>query len=1196
MMSENDSRTNGGKRNEMESKEKDPSVISIPAEHGDQKESTPSKIGASVNGEEPKEPESIKVDTVTEKAKELEAKEDDAFVSPETNAQENAFIPVDGVSALNAAELEKEVLANIRNSLHGAVTRENLEQNKKSRMSENYRTANGDIEKESESKEKDPSVNSISVDHGGLKESAPSKTVGCVNEESPKEPEGAKMDINIEETKEVELKEELASTRLGACVNEGEPKKPESTKIDIDIEKTTEVESKEESASSKTGACVNEEETKEPALAEMNIDMEKTKELESKKDDACVTSTQTENEDPEEPASSKAAVGVNGRVSKDPEPVKKDTGVTEVFVESKAKSSNDTSINLAQSVVDDDGSFLRTFVGRRVYAEFPDNEQWYWGIVTSVRERRGKLPSFSVWFDDGDSLDDLSGKNILTVEEYQKKWQHIFKKPPPKLPKHLKEAEFDEKNHRIIVDETYTPSNSDTEDALDDKVEVAEHEGVENDTSRYDESFSEEIAADTTKNERGRKSSRKRKEKPEELSSSKEIGSRVYCKFKNDNYYWGEIIGKSLVDGIYVVQSDDGDVTEIQDVCDNAIEQNIFTEVEYKTIAGKEPPKKKRKSSSFHALTSKEVFNLRCKTCAFCEMEPCGRCSWCKKKGKNSSRSICIQNMCCKIPYERKKQIVPGFPSGWTFASGEQSIFSDTNFCGLMIRSPNGDTFSNVDEAMQSCKGLSRHQTEKIQVQFQSYLGGSVLYSDENHHLHQRPYMAEWTDVRGNKKVLYGTITECMLDKTDNSHTEFTVVFNDDSRADVRGIEGQFGLEVPRTQKLNKSKALGGHLAFNVKTGLGNVAVPQNIRAFRWNTPDMRMETIVSNESGTNIPRLILTWNGFRLVFSVRKSTIPQSGFGVFVECTSLIPGRRKLVLNESEMLDLGVYAPFRSKDLKLASVFLLKNYIHCLKCEEWSFDVESKNDTLQFDITNDHDGEIHEIAAKHIPAYVNECRMEDTPTVHARHDPEGAVHYLLGVMDKKFVLPADGKPSEIFINYGPDYERVRIRKNYSFLSASDQEPYKKSKSREGAEYFLELMTFGDREVSSCIRFFCDMFASTSISSTQVICRSLAVTVLLRHRGRALQKAMGTENLFAIEFESDLKACDVLIEKLLCLHNAKKLKELNDKQDFDSLIKESIEPLVNELELKTIQKVMTNILEHKAASFDELVSDLGIEL
>lgn len=552
--------------------------------------------------------------------------------------------------------------------------------------------------------------------------------------------------------------------------------------------------------------------------------------------------------------------------------------------------------------------------------------------------------------------------------------------------------------------------------------------------------------------------------------------------------------------------------------------------------------------------------------------------------------------MCCQIPYEKKKQIAPGFPSRWTFATGEESMFSNTNFCGLMICSPDGDKFSDLDKAIKACRGLSRSQIEKLQVQFQSFLGGSVLYSDENHHLHQKPYMSEWTDVNGSKKVLYGTITECMLDKTDAKHTEFTVVYNDDSRADVHGIGEQLGLEVPRTQTLNKAKAFGGNSIFNMKAGFPSSALLQNAKSFRWMTPDMRTESIISNESGTKLPRLVLTWNGFRLVFSARKSTIPESGFGVFVECTSLIPGRKKMVLNESEMLDLGVYAPFRPEDLKLSCVFLLKNYVHNLKCEEWSFDVESKNDTLQFDITNDHDGELHEIAAKHIPAYVNECRIEENPTVHARHDPEGAVHYLFGLLDKKFVLPADGRPSEIFINYGPDYERVRIRKDYSFLPASDQEPFKKTASREGAEYFLELIAFGEREVSSCIRFFRDTFASANISCPSVVSRSLAVAVLLRHRGRALQKEMESSNPFTIEFQSDLSDCDVLIEKLLCLQENQKLKELNERNESTSLIQETITPLLSELEDTILQRVLSAILENKGLSFEEVISDPSVEL
>ena len=210
----------------------------------------------------------------------------------------------------------------------------------------------------------------------------------------------------------------------------------------------------------------------------------------------------------------------------------------------------------------------------------------------------------------------------------------------------------------------------------------------------------------------------------------------------------------------------------------------------------------------------------------------------------------------------------------------------------------------------------------------------------------------------------------------------------------------------------------------------------------------MRTEELVYGSDGKKLPRLILVWTSYQLLFTVGPSTIPNAGLGVFVQCTSLVPARTHLRLKKGEMLDLGVYAPFRKEDVKEECVFLVKNFIMGLKCEEWTFDAGPTQVSYQFDITDDWTGELHDLAAQHIPAYVNESNMESLPSVHAEHDPEGVVHYLLGGRTNDLILPADGSKVELFINYGPKYERVRIRKNYSFLPPAQQLSAVKSQGR----------------------------------------------------------------------------------------------------------------------------------------------------
>lgn len=132
-----------------------------------------------------------------------------------------------------------------------------------------------------------------------------------------------------------------------------------------------------------------------------------------------------------------------------------------------------------------------------------------------------------------------------------------------------------------------------------------------------------------------------------ELSSKKDIGSRVYCKFTNNAYYWGEIVDKrTLMTGIqYAVQFDDGDFLDhVPDTTDDAEEGNIYTEYGYYERVGVYPPK--RQSSLPPAkvrkidirLTPAELYEKRCKTCSTCTENDCMRCNSCINNRNNRAK------------------------------------------------------------------------------------------------------------------------------------------------------------------------------------------------------------------------------------------------------------------------------------------------------------------------------------------------------------------------------------------------------------------------------------------------------------------------------------------------------------------------------------------------------------------------------
>ena len=203
------------------------------------------------------------------------------------------------------------------------------------------------------------------------------------------------------------------------------------------------------------------------------------------------------------------------------------------------------------------------------------------------------------------------------------------------------------------------------------------------------------------------------------------------------------------------------------------------------------------------------------------------------------------------------------------------------------------------------------------------------------------------------------------------------------------------------------------------------------------------------------VPFLQLVVKGYLLQFVVKLSNIPDAGFGVFVQCVKNFgvssnakkkknnnngngssssdygdaEDRDQFVLGDYEMLDLGIYAPFQHDDIKTESVFKLKNFIHQLACDEWSFSSSRSNEV--YDITGDVDGKPHEIARSHTLMYVNECNEGESPNIRAVHDVSGAVHYLMEVD----ALEVGGEPRELYIDYGEKYERIRFRKGYSKFS-----------------------------------------------------------------------------------------------------------------------------------------------------------------
>ena len=501
--------------------------------------------------------------------------------------------------------------------------------------------------------------------------------------------------------------------------------------------------------------------------------------------------------------------------------------------------------------------------------------------------------------------------------------------------------------------------------------------------------------------------------------------------------------------------------------------------------------------------------------------------------------------MCRLIQKRLKKQRAPGLPKGWTFASGIGP--------NVTLISPRGVEYFSSKHALDSC-GVQIQDVNASMVEFETYVGGSILWKDDAHFLVGKEYCHEWTDVQSRNKVIYGMITCCERERCCGDYASFTVTYNKESIKSVVRMRTFCGWNIEPTAKMSLDWALGGHLSYVAKHEASIIEEPFRSTPIRqWLTPDMRTEELVYGSDGKKLPRLILVWTSYQLLFTVGPSTIPNAGLGVFVQCTSLVPARTHLRLKKGEMLDLGVYAPFRKEDVKEECVFLVKNFIMGLKCEEWTFDAGPTQVSYQFDITDDWTGELHDLAAQHIPAYVNESNMESLPSVHAEHDPEGVVHYLLGGRTNDLILPADGSKVELFINYGPKYERVRIRKNYSFLPPAQQLSAVKSVHQENAEYLEEIAGFKGSEVTSCMEFVTKIVENGTLPD-EFRLNALCVSVALRYRGRML--LIGGNPFLSVEISDVVKQFKTVIDTLLARENDHLLLMLEGYGGGVSLLRE----------------------------------------
>jgi hypothetical protein len=384
-----------------------------------------------------------------------------------------------------------------------------------------------------------------------------------------------------------------------------------------------------------------------------------------------------------------------------------------------------------------------------------------------------------------------------------------------------------------------------------------------------------------------------------------------------------------------------------------------------------------------------------------------------------------------------KAQPIPDTPS-WSFYFSDlkDETIADSPFVlfckelrGLRVVNPQGQVYGCLKVAFEASLPSKEAVEHGVRQFYEDYLGLRLKVPQRRHPLLNRRYFRRWLDVNGNCQIMYGTVNLCHRSLLDDK-TSFSVKYDKDFLIPAHTV----------CDEISEEEAWGGCMAFIQH--LGNPMKEQDWMKstkfhYSWIIPDRRVD-----DKDATLPHTEIIAVGHRFLFEVRNSTIPGAGLGLWVRVESLLEDSRQktLTLEAGNLVDLGIYGPLRADDCKPHHVEKVKNYLHEWICESYLFDSGRSFDSVAFDITDDATGKPHIKAKRNMLTYVNETDGKVTPSILAERDPGGSIHYFLGhgVKDQGPLRLPLGESVELLIDYGPLYERVRVRNNYSRLHGQE--------------------------------------------------------------------------------------------------------------------------------------------------------------
>jgi hypothetical protein len=544
--------------------------------------------------------------------------------------------------------------------------------------------------------------------------------------------------------------------------------------------------------------------------------------------------------------------------------------------------------------------------------------------------------------------------------------------------------------------------------------------------------------------------------------------------------------------------------------------------------------------------------------------------------------------MCVNIPEVGKRQPALGFPEGWSFFFEEMDAAANPeihpDLLGLRLISSKGVRYQSVGAAVNCHQRVFENKLKELKKTFYQHIGASLLKEIDPHPLLGLGYCQEWVNVKGTKTAIYGSITKVEKDDV-NEEEKSTVAYTDKSRNWVNSAHTGCGrLHVPKSRTIDGSAASGGCLQYLVmQRACTKKLLYQAPFYTKWLTPNLyqremvRTRDLSEDTPQSTLPRLTITHGPFELTFTVKTSTIPNAGYGVFLSVEPLVKvadAPTHFELQPGELMDFGVCTPFQTEDMRSDHEFLIKNFIHRFKCEKYSF--KTGEDGYNFDITDDClTGKLHVDARRHIPPFVNEISSErhQVSTVHAMYDCAGAMHFLLGHAERAngpLRIEATGIEEEIFANYGDDYENVRLRKGYPRNPVEVSQAMEQL-TKDEENYLHEIDTYTANEVQHTIEFFDSMLDFHRELDESVVERMVVMGILIKRRARFIMKEfrdLGDDESFC---DNGVTEIDLPLMVVSC---GKLLQRLCRRWDNDGALQSRM--ISVEIFLKTCSEVFTD--------------------